>query len=132
MRNKKFFYLVTLGFLSFGAITSCKKSSTAPDEPVTPPVVTTPSGTRDELTKDSIYLYGKELYYWNTSLPTYEVFKPRGFSSNEAELYAMTQYSLDPATGKAHMPTKQAVVSSSKGKQADNGNDRRAARQIYR
>ena len=102
MKNKKFFYLVTLGFLSFGAITGCKKSSTAPDEPVTPPVVTTPSGTRDELTKDSIYVYGKELYYWNTSLPTYEVFNPRGFSSNEAELYAMTQYSLDPATGKPY------------------------------
>ena len=102
MRNKRFLYLVALGFLSVGAITGCKKSSPAPDEPVTPPVVTTPTGTRDELTKDSIFLYGKELYYWNTSLPTYEVFKPRGFSSNEAELYAMTQYSLDPATGKPY------------------------------
>ncbi|TBO41182.1 S41 family peptidase [Pedobacter kyonggii] len=102
MRNKRFLYLVALGFLSFGTINGCKKSSPAPDEPVSPPVVTTPTGTRDELTKDSIFLYGKELYYWNTSLPTYEVFNPRGFSSNEAELYAMTQYSLDPATGKPY------------------------------
>ena len=103
MRNKRFLYLVALGFLSFATITGCKKSSPAPDEPVTPPVVvTTPTGTRDELTKDSIFLYGKELYYWNTSLPTYAVFNPRGFSSNEAESYAMTQYSLDPATGKPY------------------------------
>ncbi|NII81478.1 MULTISPECIES: S41 family peptidase [unclassified Pedobacter] len=102
MRNKRFLYLVALGFLSFGATTGCKKSSATPDEPETPPVVTTPSGTRDELTKDSIFLYGKELYYWNTSLPTYAAFNPRGFSSNEAELYAMTQYSLDPATGKPY------------------------------
>ncbi|MEH3115502.1 S41 family peptidase [Pedobacter terrae] len=101
MRNKKFLSLVILGFLSFGAISGCKKSSTVP-ETETPPAVTTPSGTRDELTKDSIFLYGKELYYWNTSLPTYEVFNPRRFSSNEAELYAMTQYSLDPATGKPY------------------------------
>ncbi|ARS38622.1 hypothetical protein CA265_02560 [Sphingobacteriaceae bacterium GW460-11-11-14-LB5] len=102
MRNKIFPYLAALGFLSFGVITGCKKSNPVPDEPVSPPVVTTPSGTREELTKDSIFLYGKELYYWNTSLPTYEVFNPRAFSSNEAELYAMTQYSLDPATGKPY------------------------------
>ncbi|WP_343523701.1 S41 family peptidase [Pedobacter sp.] len=102
MRNKKFIYLVVLGFLSFGAITGCRKSNDTPEGPETPPVVTPPNGTRDELTKDSIFLYGKELYYWNTSLPTYEVFNPRGFSSNEAELYAMTQYSLNPSTGKPY------------------------------
>lgn len=84
-------------------LTACKKNSITPDEPETPVVtITTPAGTRDELTKDSIFLYGKELYYWNTSLPTYEVFNPRGFSSIETELYAMTQYSLDPSTGKPY------------------------------
>jgi carboxyl-terminal processing protease len=102
MRNKRFLNWVALSLLSLGVISGCKKSSTVPEAPETPPVVTTPSGTRDELTKDSIFLYGKELYYWNTSLPTYEVFNPRKFGSNEAELYAMTQYSLDPATGKPY------------------------------
>lgn len=34
-------------------------------------------------------------------------------------------YTLDPATGKAQMPTKYAAVSSIKRKHADNGNDRR-------
>jgi len=102
MKNNKFSRLLLFGLLGLMATTACKKSSTTPDEPVTPPVVTTPSGTREELTKDSIFLYGKELYYWNTSLPTYEVFNPRSFSSNEAELYAMTQYSNDPSTGKPY------------------------------
>ncbi|RZL49787.1 MAG: hypothetical protein EOO93_23920, partial [Pedobacter sp.] len=57
------------------------------------------TGTREELTKDSIFLYSKELYYWNTSLPTYEAFKPRSFSSNETELFAITQFSRNPDTG---------------------------------
>ncbi|WP_316824925.1 S41 family peptidase [Pedobacter miscanthi] len=99
MKNNRFTHLILLGFLILGVIPACKKNSITPEEPVTP---TTPSGTRDELTKDSIFLYGKELYYWNTSLPTYEGFNPRNFSSNEAELYAMTQYSNDPLTGKPY------------------------------
>jgi C-terminal processing protease CtpA/Prc len=99
MRNNRLTHLIVLGVLTLGIISACKKSSVTPDEPVTP---TTPSGTRTELTKDSIFLYAKELYYWNTSLPTYAAFNPRGFSSNEAELYALTQYSSDPSTGKPY------------------------------
>jgi len=99
MRNNRLTHLIVLGVLTLGIISACKKSSVTPDEPVTP---TTPSGTRTELTKDSIFLYAKELYYWNTSLPTYAAFNPRGFSSNEAELYALTQYSTDPSTGKPY------------------------------
>ncbi|MDN3586332.1 S41 family peptidase [Pedobacter aquatilis] len=88
-----------LFLLTFGisVLFACKKTSTPPEVTPTPPVVAT--GTRDELTKDSIFLYSKELYFWNTSLPTYDVFKPRSFSSNETELYALTQYSKNPETG---------------------------------
>ncbi|WP_316736220.1 S41 family peptidase [Pedobacter aquatilis] len=88
-----------LFLLTFGisVLFACKKTDTPPVVTPTPPVVVT--GTRDELTKDSIFLYAKELYYWNTSLPTYDVFKPRSFSSNETELYALTQYSKNPETG---------------------------------
>lgn len=100
-----------LVFLGLVLLTACKKSSPTPDPDPIPPTVT-PPGTRAELTKDSIFLYGKELYYWNTSLPTYEVFNPRGFSSNETELYAMTQYSTDPTTGKPY----EYVSSSSEPK----------------
>jgi len=102
MRNNKLTILVMLALLSLAVVGGCKKSSIE-SEPTTPVITTpTPSGTREELTKDSIFLYGKELYYWNTSLPTYEVFNPRGFSSNETELFALTQYSMDPSTGKPY------------------------------
>ncbi|UKT64535.1 S41 family peptidase [Pedobacter mucosus] len=101
MRNNKLSYLIVLSFLVLSVASSCKKNTATPD-PVVPVTTTAASGTRDELTKDSIYLYGKELYYWNTSLPTYDVFKPRSFSTNDAELYALTQYSLDPSTGKPY------------------------------
>ncbi|TCD11231.1 hypothetical protein EZ449_06995 [Pedobacter frigidisoli] len=104
MRNNKIVCTLVLACL-FMAITSCKKNTTEPEIVSTPfatPTTNVASGTRAELIKDSIFLYGKELYYWNASLPTYAAFNPRGFSSNETELYAMTQYSMDPSTGKPY------------------------------
>jgi len=99
---EKYFKFLFVCLVSLASIaTGCKKSDPAPaPTPVTP--VTTVTASRTELTKDSIFLYAKELYYWNTSLPAYDVFKPRNFSSNETELYALTQYSLNPATGQPY------------------------------
>lgn len=105
MRNTILVGFMAFAILGLSGLSACKKGTVEPEAPTTPTPVTpvaTASGTRSELTKDSIFLYGKELYYWNTSLPTYEAFKPRSFASNEAELYAITQYSLDPSTGKAY------------------------------
>ncbi|RDC56370.1 hypothetical protein DU508_12270 [Pedobacter chinensis] len=99
MKNKNFCYLLVVMLFNIGLITSCKKDTATPEEPITNPTIT---ASRDELTKDSIFLYTKELYYWNTSLPTYDAFKPRSYSSNESELYALTQYSSDPSTGKPY------------------------------
>jgi carboxyl-terminal processing protease len=67
---------------------SCKKD---PKASVTPaPTTPTPVvASRSELTKDSIYLYAKETYYWNEGMPTYAVFNPRGFGTNEAVLNAI-------------------------------------------
>lgn len=42
-----------------------------------------PSGTQIELTADSVYLYSKEAYYWNTSLPAYNTFNPRQYKSTD-------------------------------------------------
>ncbi|WP_156166675.1 S41 family peptidase [Pedobacter sp. BMA] len=104
MKNNKLVSTLILATIGIGFIMSCKKTSVTPEVTTTTTTTTTTavSGTRAELTKDSIFLYAKELYYWNSSLPTYEVFKPRAFASNDAELYAMTQYSLDPTTGKPY------------------------------
>jgi carboxyl-terminal processing protease len=87
--------IVILGFILFA--TACKK-----DPVITPKTETGPpaGGTREELTKDSIFLYAKQTYYWNDALPTYDVFKPRSFSSFQAELDKIKTYKINPATGK--------------------------------
>lgn len=88
------------------AITSCKKGSTV-----------TPGGTEDgpsktgsalDLMRDSVYLYAKEAYYWNDALPTYAIFKPRGFTGTDditalsTELDALSQYKINPVTSKPY------------------------------
>ncbi len=76
---------VTAGLLIL--VSSCKKDAPVviPDPPVTPGA----SGTRAELTRDSIYLYAQQTYYWNDGLPSYEIFKPRSYESNQAVLDAI-------------------------------------------
>lgn len=65
-----------------------------------------PSATtdRNELTKDSIFLYAKQVYLWNEALPSYAEFDPRQYvgSNNLAnlnrELFALTRYGKNPLT----------------------------------
>lgn len=86
---------------SFAALTlfsaGCKKSK---------PVVQT---NRADLSRDSIFLYAKEIYLWNQSLPTYETFNPRKYTSQstdllnyEAELFDITQIPKNPSTGQSY------------------------------
>ncbi len=89
------FSLLIMGTLFLA--TACKKD---PKVVVVEPPVAKVEPTRTELTKDSIFLYAKETYYWNDALPTYDVFKPRGFSSFDTELDAISSFKIDPATGK--------------------------------
>lgn len=84
--------------LSFGLLigfSACKKDPKVTPTP-TPPVVTTPP-TRAELTKDSIFLYAQQTYYWNEPFPTYDAFKPRSYATNQAVLDAIIKL---PGTGK--------------------------------
>lgn len=99
MKNNKIYHLLGVLFCSLTLIIGCKKDPVKPETPQ--PTVPVNTVSREDLTKDSIFLYTKELYYWNTSLPTLDAFKPRTFASNESELYALTQYSIDPSTGRA-------------------------------
>ncbi len=57
--------------------TACKKSKNTTPEP---------TGTRQQLTLDSIFLYAKDIYYWNDKLPTYAVFNPRQYTSGSTDL----------------------------------------------
>ncbi|MGY4536298.1 carboxyl-terminal processing protease [Mucilaginibacter sp. UYNi724] len=103
---KKLFYLILLS--SAIVITSCKK-----DKKITPGAdngtdAPSKTGSTLDLSKDSVFLYAQQVYYWNTSLPTYANFKPRAFSGAndldalQTEIDAMTQYSKNPATGLAY------------------------------
>ncbi len=87
--NVKSINKLLIGSLSILILaTSCKKDpkATVAPVPTTPvPVVS----SRSDLTKDSIYLYAKETYYWNEGMPTFAVFNPRSFNSNEAILNAI-------------------------------------------
>lgn len=92
-------------------VTGCKKDpKIAPGDPApVNPGSSGATGTRAELTKDSIFLYAKEVYLWNDALPSYEQFNPRKYnqSSNELEnfnreLFAITQFKINPSTGKPY------------------------------
>lgn len=65
--------------------TACKKSGDGVPK----------SGTRDELTKDSIYLYAQQVYLWNDVLPSYKDFKPRQYSSFDDVVEALKGYKLN-------------------------------------
>ena len=56
---------------------SCRKNNgdNSPSQP-------TGNGTREELLMDSVYLFSKEVYFWNDIIPPYEQFKPRQYKSS--------------------------------------------------
>lgn len=81
---------------------ACKKNKVEPTPTPEPPVVTptTPGTATVPLSLDSIFLYAKEVYYWNEKLPTYADFNPRkytslstGFLNYKAALFELTKYS---------------------------------------
>lgn len=85
-------------------IVSCKK-----DRSIEKDVKPTPTNNRTELTKDSIFLYAKEVYLWNKLLPSYSSFNPRGFTASstdlgnfENELFALTKYAINPLTNRPY------------------------------
>ncbi len=99
MKLKQLILILTLVGLG---LVSCKKKEVTP----TP---TPPTTNRANLTRDSIFLYAKQVYLWNDALPTQEVFNPRKYTTlstdllnYEQELLAITQYKINPATGKPY------------------------------
>ena len=77
-------YLV-LSIFAMLAAPACKKDKNDEGGP-------SANGTREELTKDSIFLYAKETYLWNDALPSYEQFNPRGFANFNGILTAFATY----------------------------------------
>ena len=102
---KKIFYLSII--LITGLFASCKK-----DKKTTPTGTGTGTGTTTtsaiDLVRDSIFLYSKEDYFWNTQLPSYSSFNPRSYTSGtefaslQSEMDALSQYAINPATNKPY------------------------------
>ncbi|MGY3052513.1 carboxyl-terminal processing protease [Pedobacter sp. UYEF25] len=68
-------------FLAIVGLTiACKKNSS--DSTSLP-------ATRDQLTKDSIYLYAQQTYFWNVGMPTFQAFNPRSYATNDLEVNAI-------------------------------------------
>ncbi|WP_333863501.1 S41 family peptidase [Sphingobacterium sp.] len=87
-------------FFIIGVIVSCQNNgriAAPPDEFISPK-----TGSKKELTLDSIYLYAKQLYRWQEYLPSYTTFDPRvqyaqiepEQTAYERELFALSQYAL--------------------------------------
>lgn len=70
-------------------------------------VISPSSGTRTELTLDSIFLYARQIYLWNDALPTYTDFNPRqrygditsDITTFKKELLDISQFKIDPHSG---------------------------------
>ena len=71
MKMKIFLPAVAVLFFSI----SCKKNNNGPDSP-------SANGTAEEKIMDSVYLYSKEVYYWNDLIPSYSDFNPRQYKGS--------------------------------------------------
>ncbi|GAA4788209.1 S41 family peptidase [Olivibacter ginsenosidimutans] len=83
MNNKFIKSICQLFLLSLLLISACKKDKSA-DEPKDEEcgnTKQTATSDRVELTNDSIFLYAKQIYYWNDELPCYDQFEPRQYTS---------------------------------------------------
>ena len=88
--KKRLMLVPALGILLFAS--SCKKTVT-PDPITKAPIAV----TREELTKDSIYLYSQQIYLWNVGMPTRNEFNPLKYGTNQDVLNAIKNL---PSTGK--------------------------------
>ncbi len=82
---------------------ACKKNNGS-DPPPTPA-----EGSREQLTLDSLYLYAQQIYLWYDAIPAVDVFKPRQYATGsdvfynyQRELYAITQFKINPLTGEPY------------------------------
>lgn len=105
MKNVLFSKVVDFRMAGLAALllfAACKKNKTQlePDPPTSGANTTqTLTTNRTELSNDSLFLYAKEVYYWNDALPAYDDFKPRSYGSNYAkELFDITRFKIDPST----------------------------------
>lgn len=97
-------YAIGSVLLICAVFSACKKNKTTPDQEPPQNTKQTPTTNRVDLTNDSLFLYAKEVYFWNESLPTYDAFNPRQYSAvsgtdlakYETNLYNIVKASNSP------------------------------------
>ena len=100
---------------------ACKKELS----PVTPPTTNGSIASMQELLKDSLYLYTKEIYLWHDVLPTYDAFNPRQYNgatdlaAASAEMNAIRQ--LQPLDRFSFVTTKATSEGLQTGAHTDLG-----------
>ena len=100
---------------------SCKKN----DVPAPNPTPTSSTPTKEDLLRDSVYLYTKEVYLWQDVIPAYDQFKPRqykGSSELESAQKVMTAIrNLQPLDRFSFVTTQEQSDGLQTGEDADFG-----------
>lgn len=112
MRLKQIFLLTTISVLFFA---SCKDDDPKP----TPP---TGDKARADLTRDSIFLYAKQIYLWNTALPTYEAFNPKKYTTKTTDFLNYERELVDLAKiakNSAGLPYEYYTTTNSLGNEVE-------------
>jgi len=81
--------VITVLFLA-----SCKKSIDDGSTTPPPPVDSTANPTPEDLVKDTVLLMARDVYLWNTQIPS--DFDARSYADPIAEMDAIRQYSIEP------------------------------------
>jgi C-terminal processing protease CtpA/Prc len=81
--------VITVLFLA-----SCKKSIDDGSTTPPPPVDSTANPTPEDLVKDTVLLIARDVYLWNTQIPS--DFDARSYGDPIAEMDAIRQYSIEP------------------------------------
>ncbi|MEH3114613.1 S41 family peptidase [Pedobacter terrae] len=100
-------YITLLSFILMGT-SACKKAKVSVDD--AEEIISPTTGTRSQLTLDSIFLYAKQVYLWNDVLPSYVEFNPRqkyaGIGSDittfRKALFDISQLKINPANGQPY------------------------------
>ena len=98
---------------------SCKKS----DTPAPNPTSSVP--TKEDLLRDSVYLYTKEVYLWQEVIPSYDQFKPRQYKGSteleSAEKVMTAIRNLQPLDRFSFVATREQSNGLQTGQDADFG-----------
>lgn len=107
MKKHAILYTLSISLCLF----SCKDKNTDSPAPA--------SGSRSQLSMDSLFLFASQTYLWYDALPSYEQFNPRQYAGTgddlgalKTELFALVQYKINPATGKPY----EYAVGTNQGK----------------